>query len=500
MERYQSDYPIREDFTVDALGNTGMHRQRSDASHGSWDRNDYVGERLLSSISVWSDYADSLWISSADSLTQSFLPGGQLLRKSTIHTSLSGGPRIATITGHSVQWFYYDAMGRLAATSRDGDRQTRVTLPRLEEYRYDALGRRVLVRSQGDTLSVLNDTLARSFIERTVWDGSNILYESRQPGGARYSAGQLESESMGSTTPPVFYGVVNYVHGLTVDAPLALYRSSTLIVPHANWRGEYYTGTDSAGTTRQLEVDWPGEQVKVSKEPDQWSFTKGWAGSLVTGKRDESGLFYMRNRYYDGKTGQFTQVDPIGLAGGLNKYGFGDGDAVNYSDPYGLCPLCAYFAVSVVAFSVGEAAAKVVENYQSGRPLRQGVGYAAVKGARDGAGAALLSVGMEAVAGAVAAADVATAVTKNSAVRKGATRLSARFIEPTNPASEPPTSLPDGHTIRSGPPMEGYPNGYWKQINELGQPVDPSTGKPPGNGSAAQARAQTHVRYPPPER
>jgi uncharacterized protein RhaS with RHS repeats len=44
----------------------------------------------------------------------------------------------------------------------------------------------------------------------------------------------------------------------------------------------------------------------------------------------------MRNRYYDPATGQFTQADPIGLAGGLNAYGFAAGDPVSYSDPYGL--------------------------------------------------------------------------------------------------------------------------------------------------------------------
>jgi hypothetical protein len=47
---------------------------------------------------------------------------------------------------------------------------------------------------------------------------------------------------------------------------------------------------------------------------------------------------YMRNRYYDPATGQFTQTDPIGIAGGLNTYGFAAGDPVSYSDPYGLCP------------------------------------------------------------------------------------------------------------------------------------------------------------------
>lgn len=34
----------------------------------------------------------------------------------------------------------------------------------------------------------------------------------------------------------------------------------------------------------------------------------------------------------------FTQEDPIGLAGGLNLYGFAGGDPVNFSDPFGLCP------------------------------------------------------------------------------------------------------------------------------------------------------------------
>ncbi len=62
-------------------------------------------------------------------------------------------------------------------------------------------------------------------------------------------------------------------------------------------------------------------------------------GSLIDEQTDASGQQYKRNRYYDPVTGRFTQEDPIGLAGGVNAYGFANGDPVNYSDPFGLCPL-----------------------------------------------------------------------------------------------------------------------------------------------------------------
>jgi len=67
-----------------------------------------------------------------------------------------------------------------------------------------------------------------------------------------------------------------------------------------------------------------------------------WMGTLIDGMRDNSGQMYMRNRYYDPASGRFTQEDPIGLAGGLNAYGYANGDPVSYDDAFGLAPRDVY--------------------------------------------------------------------------------------------------------------------------------------------------------------
>jgi len=166
-----------------------------------------------------------------------------------------------------------------------------------------------------------------------VWDGDRILAEDRQ-----------SSPSSAQTT-----GTVAYVHGPGLDQPLELLDSRSGQdgrVPNVNWRG---LGESSSWTTGApadcsltggscTTINWPaGQGVYFEKPQSQsWPPPATWVGSLVANGEDGTSLLYRRNRFYDPASGQFTQQDPIGLGGGLNVYGFGAGDPVNFGDPFGL--------------------------------------------------------------------------------------------------------------------------------------------------------------------
>jgi RHS repeat-associated protein len=139
------------------------------------------------------------------------------------------------------------------------------------------------------------------------------------------------------------YGAVGCTHAGGVDRPLAAYKlgvNGAVIAPHTNWRGEFSGGTYLQGSQSTAPVSWPGYSTTAwyqGKPPQEQN--RVYMGTVLEGQRDASGQIYKRNRMYDPQTGQFTQTDPIGVAGGLNTYGFASGDPVSYSDPYGLCVL-----------------------------------------------------------------------------------------------------------------------------------------------------------------
>jgi RHS repeat-associated protein len=216
-----------------------------------------------------------------------------------------------------------------------------------QENWYDALGRRVLVRAQKSSACstpTFGEVACKSFIERTVWDGDQVLLERRADGASGLTSGQLDSETSSGES----WGEVVSLHALGLDAPIAVRKTGgTTLVPRENWKGDYEIGTTADGTPTSLctgaptcpAIEWSGSQEDADGLLLTHAALSTWWGSLINEKTDPSGLKYMRNRYYNPETGQFTQQDPIGLAGGLNLYGFAAGDPVNFSDPFGLCPV-----------------------------------------------------------------------------------------------------------------------------------------------------------------
>lgn len=227
--------------------------------------------------------------------------------------------------------YYHSGDNRLAAVQTLNEMGLSFTGERrgsFEEHRYDALGRRVLKRTRRGGLCFTQSPEVvdcASVVERFVWAGDDLLWETRS------------DDAQPSTFGPE-YGAVGYTHGGGTDRPLVISKGSDVVIPQASWRGSFGAGIDVAGNASS-QIQWPAFNSTawhgqiMANAP-----SKLWFGSLVGEMRDVSGLMFRRARYYDPQLGQFTQSDPIGVAGGLNTYGFGAGDPVSNGDPSGMAP------------------------------------------------------------------------------------------------------------------------------------------------------------------
>jgi RHS repeat-associated protein len=248
-----------------------------------------------------------------------------------------------------------------------------------------------------------------SSIRRAIWDGDNEADEIQMPADDTDGAAILENDTgpvdkqnhgTGSWDTNAFFGRVAYTRGLVADEPLSITRTNYrngwytptvfdfppfALLPFWNTRG-VIDGARFGGGTYNSSLTGRREYCLVAATPTQYcvptdcasslnrcvGFTisnaffaydrprieiRTWQGSLGQDKKDGAGTLYRRNRVYDPASGRFTQEDPIGLAGGLNLYGFANSNPLNYSDPFGLCvgplgSICARIAV----FLLGRAA------------------------------------------------------------------------------------------------------------------------------------------------
>ena len=145
---------------------------------------------------------------------------------------------------------------------------------------------------------------------------------------------------------------------------------STLSYVHSDHLGTPRVITDENNTTLWSWHSDPFGKTAVNEDVDgdgvNFEFNLRFAGQYYDA---ETGLHYNYFRDYDPSTGRYVQSDPIGLAGGLNTYGYVGGNPLSYIDPYGLCPAGGVICVGVpalIAASGLATSAAVIQSSKSG--------------------------------------------------------------------------------------------------------------------------------------
>jgi len=262
---------------------------------------------------------------------------------------------VETLTYYNVEQ-KHDEMRRLSSQLLGAG------LNKHEQYRYDALGRRVWKRAVNGWRDTVRDTLClrdmpstecMSFVERTVWDGDQILYEIR----TNLEPGDPLSQGENDTPNSLHFNRTVYTHAGGIDNPVEILWLGDFqmvpLAPHTDWRGSFIAATYTGAQYNDCGLTGPPHWGGTECHPLDWyTFSayyqpkityyredagpRSWFGNLVREMRDGSGLLFKRHRYYDPTAGRFTQEDPIGVVGGVNLHGFADGDPINFTDPFGL--------------------------------------------------------------------------------------------------------------------------------------------------------------------
>lgn len=211
------------------------------------------------------------------------------------------------LTSTATAGYLYDGNGRMISRSDSAgttqfqwdfeNRLTQVVTPASGSvaYKYDALGRRVQ--------SAPANGVATNF----TYDGADVV---------------LDRTSNGASA--------EYLNGPGIDNKIRQKGVSS--------KTTYYFTQDRLGSISSLTGS-NGSLVE-RQSYDAYGNSAGSANTRYgfTGRERDSvtGLMYYRARWYDPQLGRFISEDPIGLAGGINQFGYVGNDPQNRVDPSGL--------------------------------------------------------------------------------------------------------------------------------------------------------------------
>jgi RHS repeat-associated protein len=194
----------------------------------------------------------------------------------------------------------YDAQNRLTSVKVDGNT--------VAEFRYNALGQRThKISAQGTTTFLYGP------------DGQLLGEQQFNSQGSKLS-GQyyiwLDSMPLGGVS-------------ITFDAQGAIASSEPFYLhsDHLN------TPRMATNQTQQNVWQWQSDAFGVGQAIGSLAMNLRFPGQYFD---QESGLHYNYFRDYDPETGRYVESDPIGLDGGLNTYGYVEGNPISKFDFWGL--------------------------------------------------------------------------------------------------------------------------------------------------------------------
>ncbi len=205
--------------------------------------------------------------------------------------------------------FSYDLDGNVEQKYKSGYNQY---------YVWNSLGQLTMVNTDGVVVNYSYNGFGERVKRHSIYDTRYYIYDGDDLA--------LEVNGSGSR-------LREYTHFPGVDRPHSMFDQNGTV---------YYYATDYPGHVNGLFNASGGVANRYRYSP--WGepelTSEGVSNTLrfMGRERDwDSGLYYVRNRWYDAQVGRFVSEDPIGLAGGINVYRYAVNAPTNIMDPYGLC-------------------------------------------------------------------------------------------------------------------------------------------------------------------
>jgi RHS repeat-associated protein len=276
-----------------------------------------------------------------------------------------------TVTSANSYAYGFDSLDRLTSAVKTGTTRG---------WTYDANGNRLsetgaspstyTISSSNNRVSSIAGAVSRTYTYDAA--GNTLTYSNIT---ATYNnRGRMKTLKKGSTTANFTYnalgelvkrtggtpGTVHYVYD-EAGHLLGEYNSTGALIQETVWLGDtpvatlrpgtpvgvFYVHTDHLNTPRKI--------TRPSDNAARWTWESDPFGSALPNENPASlgtfkynlrfpgqlydahtGLNYNYFRDYDAATGRYIQSDPIGLAGGINGYGYVDGRPISSIDPLGL--------------------------------------------------------------------------------------------------------------------------------------------------------------------